>query len=246
MKILVLDLETAPNIAAVWGLFKQNVSLPMLLNTGYTLCWAAKWLGDDTVYYDSIRRTSPKQMAKNIHALLDEADAVIHFNGKRFDIPTLNKDFLLNGIRPPSPYKHIDLLTTVRTQFRFTSNKLDHVCEQLGIGNKTKHAGAELWIKCMAGDKESWDMMEEYNVRDVEMTEELYSFLLPWIKSHPNHSVFNEACVCPNCASTRHQKRGFTFSLAGKYQRYQCRECGTWFRGVKNVADRSKFVTNGV
>jgi DNA polymerase III epsilon subunit-like protein len=178
--------------------------------------------------------------------LLDEADAVIHFNGKRFDIPTLNKDFLLNGIRPPAPYKHIDLLTTVRTQFRFTSNKLDHVCEQLGLGNKTKHAGAELWIKCMAGDKAAWSEMEEYNIRDVEMTEALYLHLLPWIKSHPNYSVMTGECVCPNCGSAKHQKRGFAFSLAGKYQRYQCRECGTWYRGVKNMADRSKFVTNGV
>lgn len=185
-------------------------------------------------------------MIKNIHKMLDEADAVIHFNGKRFDIPTLNKDFLLNGIKPPSPYKHIDLLTVVRTQFRFASNKLDHVCQQLGIGSKHSHAGAELWIKCMAGDEAAWAEMETYNIRDVEMTEALYYKVLPWIRNHPNHSVFNGECVCPNCASAKSQKRGFAWTLAGKYQRFQCRECGTWYRGVKNLADRSKFVTNGV
>jgi hypothetical protein len=246
MKILVLDIELAPNIAAVWGLFKQNINLPNLLKTSYTLSWAAKWLGEDVVYYDSLNRSTPKQMIKSIHKLLDQADAVIHFNGKRFDIPVLNREFVLNGLAPPSPYKHIDLLTTVRTQFRFTSNKLDHVCEQLGIGNKTKHSGADLWIRCMNKDQQAWQEMEDYNIRDVEMTEELYYILRPWIKSHPNYSVFTGQCVCPNCASTKNQKRGFTFSLAGKYQRYQCRECGTWYRGVKNLADRSKFVTGGV
>lgn len=230
----------------MWGLWQQNISLPNLLKTGYTLSWAAKWLGEDTVYYDSVHRSTPKRMTKNIHRMLDEADAVIHFNGKRFDIPTLNKDFLLNGLKPPSPYKHIDLLTVVRTQFRFTSNKLDHVCQQLGIGNKHSHAGAELWIKCMAGDEAAWAEMETYNIRDVEMTEALYWKVLPWIRNHPNHSVFTGECVCPNCSSARAQKRGFAWTLAGKYQRFQCRDCGAWFRGIKNLADRSKFVSNGV
>ena len=44
-------------------------------------------------------------MIKGIHKLLDECDAVIHYNGSKFDIPTLNKEFLLHGLHPPAPYK---------------------------------------------------------------------------------------------------------------------------------------------
>lgn len=246
MKILLLDIEIAPNIATVWGLFNQNIGIQHVLASSYMLCWSAKWLGEEAVYFDSIHRSSKKNMVKNMHKLLDEADAVIHFNGKRFDIPIINKEFLLLGITPPSPYKQIDLLTTVRTQFRFTSNKLQFVCQQLGIGEKRQHEGHELWLKCMNDDKEAWKIMEEYNIQDTVLLEALYHKVLPWIKSHPNHSVLTGNMVCPNCGSHKHQKRGFSYSLAGKYQRYRCSDCGNWFRATKNLADRSKFVTNGV
>jgi DNA polymerase elongation subunit (family B) len=246
MKILLLDVETAPNIATVWGLFNQNIGIHSILDSSYMLCWAAKWLGEDDVYFDSIHRSSRKTMVKNIRRLLDEADAVVHYNGKRFDIPTLNKEILLTKQLPPSPYKQVDLLTTVRTQFRFPSNKLQYVCDALGIGSKSKHEGHELWLKCMNGDAEAWANMEEYNIQDVYLLEDLYYKVLPWIKNHPNRSVHSGSMVCPNCGSSKHQKRGYSLSLAGKYQRYRCTDCGSWFRGIKNLADRSKFVTNGV
>lgn len=233
-------------MATVWGLFNQNIGLNQLLESSYVLCWSAKWLGEDVVYFDSIHRSTRKRMLKNIYKMLDEADAVIHYNGKKFDIPTLNKEFLLAGLTPPSPYKQIDLLTTVRTQFRFTSNKLAFVAGQLGLGTKTSHEGHELWLKCMAGDNEAWKVMEEYNTQDVLLTEEMYYKLQPWIKNHPNYSIYKEAMVCPNCGGAHYQRRGFSRTLAGVYQRYQCKGCGAWFRGIKNQADRNKFVTGGV
>ena len=116
------------------------------------MCWAAKWLGESDITFASVQHTDSKAMLSGIHQMLDEADAVIHYNGTKFDIPTLNKEFLLHDMPPPSPYKQIDLLRTVRSTFRFTSNKLDYVTQQLKLGGKTKHEGHELWIKCMAND----------------------------------------------------------------------------------------------
>ena len=43
MKTLTLDIETAPQVAHVWGLWQQNVGLPQLLESGYVMCFAAKW-----------------------------------------------------------------------------------------------------------------------------------------------------------------------------------------------------------
>lgn len=246
MKILLLDIETAPNLATVWGLFKQNIGINQLIESSYVLCWAAKWYGEDVVYFDSIHRSSHKAMVKRIHKMLDEADAVIHYNGKRFDIPTLNKEFLQFGLRPPAPYKQIDLLSTTRNQFRFPSNKLDYVAQRLGLGKKVQHEGHELWLKCMNKDPEAWVKMEEYNTNDVYLLEDLYEKLKPWIKGHANHSVYTGECVCPNCGSEKFQKRGFSYSLAGKYQRFLCSKCGTWFRDSKNVASRAKFLTSNV
>jgi uncharacterized protein YprB with RNaseH-like and TPR domain len=141
MKILLLDIETSPLTAHVWGLWQQNVGLPQIVDSGRTLCFAAKWLGEDKVIFSSVEKTNPKRMLLKIWDLLEEADAVVHYNGTKFDIPTLNKEFLLNDLTPPAPYKQIDLLRVARSQFKFPSNKLDYVANVLGLGKKTKHIG---------------------------------------------------------------------------------------------------------
>ena len=228
MKILLLDIESAPNTAYVWGLFKQNISISQIVNSSEMLCWAAKWLGDDTVEFASVMG-GKRKMLQRIHTLLNEADAVVHYNGSRFDIPTLNKEFLLAGMSPPAPYAQIDLLQTARRQFRFPSNKLDYVGQALGVGRKEGHEGFELWIKCMNRDKDAWDRMEAYNKQDVILLEQVYFKFLPWIKNHPNRGVHSETpLMCPTCGSNEVRKRGFNVTKAGKYQRYQCSGCGSW------------------
>jgi hypothetical protein len=235
MKILLLDIESSPNTAHVWGLWQQNVGLKQLMESSYVLCWAAKWLGEEEILFDSVHQSKPRNMLKKIHSLISEADAVIHYNGTKFDMPTLNKEFLLFGMNPPAPYKQIDLLRTMRSQFRFPSNKLDYVAQRLGLGSKTEHEGHELWVKCMNGDKEAWKTMEKYNKQDVVLLEQVYNRVLPWIKNHPNHNLFNEEAVCPTCSSTYLHKRGTAISSVGTYQRYQCKSCGTWSQGTKAI-----------
>ena len=56
MKILLLDIETAPNTVYTWGLFKQNIAINQIESPGYILCWAAKWLGNEQMYFSSIRK----------------------------------------------------------------------------------------------------------------------------------------------------------------------------------------------
>lgn len=235
MKILLLDIESSPNTAHVWGLWQQNVSINQLMESSYVLCYAAKWYGEKEVMFDSVHKSRPKKMLKGIHGLLNDADAVVHYNGTKFDIPTLNKEFLLHSFNPPSPYKQIDLLRVVRSNFRFPSNKLDYVAQRLNLGKKHEHEGHELWVKCMNGDKDAWKRMEKYNIQDVVLLENLYSHLLPWIKSHPNHNLFSDGHVCPNCSSSSLQRRGTAISATGTYQRYQCRSCGTWSQSTKSI-----------
>ena len=238
MKILLLDLETSPNISPVWDVYNPHIDVSKLIGSSYTLCWAAQWLdGEEVMWMRAYGKNGRyrKGMLRIIHRLLDSADAVVHYNGSRFDIPTLNKEFLLHGMLRPSPYKEIDLLRTIRAQFRFTSNKLDYVCKQLGIGEKVKHKGLELWLECMNDDKAAWKEMETYNKHDVVILEKLYYRLLPWLKTHTNYSLHTGSLVCPNCGSRKHQKRGFATTTGGCYQRYQCQGCGAWFRGSKQV-----------
>jgi uncharacterized protein YprB with RNaseH-like and TPR domain len=205
------------------------------MESSYVLCYAAKWLGEEDVYFDSVHQSKPKSMLKGIYGFLDSADAVIHYNGTKFDIPTLNKEFLLNKLLPPSPYKQIDLLRVVRGNFRFPSNKLDYVSQRLGLGKKHAHEGHDLWVKCMNGDKDAWKRMQDYNIQDVVLLESLYDALLPWIKNHPNQNLFSDILGCPTCGSNNLQKRGTAVSLTGSYQRYQCKSCGSWSQGTKSI-----------
>lgn len=239
MRILLLDIETAPNLVHVWGLWQQNVGLPQIIKGGYTMCWAAKWLDGDEIFHMNIYEQTPKTMIKSIHRMLNEANAVIHYNGTKFDIPTLNREFILHGLTPPAPYKQIDLLRTARSQFKFASNKLDYVAQFLGVGAKTTHRGHQLWIDCMALDYDAWVEMAEYNINDVALLEAVYNVLRPWVKNHPNIALYQEDReVCPKCGGKHYQKRGTTVTITSIYQRYRCKECGTWFRSTKQTTPK--------
>lgn len=247
IKILLLDIETAPNLVHVWGLWQQNVGINQIIDSGYVMCWAAKWYGETDIYFDSIHQSSSKAMLKRIHKMIDAADAVIHYNGAKFDIPTLQKEFLLHGLLPPSPIKQIDLLKTARSQFRFPSNKLDYIAQSLGLGKKSSHSGHQLWIDCMNKDPTAWEAMKEYNINDVVLLEAVYEKLKPWIKNHPNVAVHDDLVLaCPTCSSYGYQRRGVAITKAGKYPRYRCNSCGSWFRGTRNegMKPEERF-TNG-
>lgn len=248
MKLLLLDLESAPNLAHVWGLWDQRIGTNQIIDSGYTLCWAAKWYGEREIMFDSVYHSGTAKMLKRIHALIDEADAVIHYNGTKFDMPTINKEFILNGLPPPSPYKQIDLLKTARRQFKFPSNKLDYISKALGLGQKTKHVGHELWIGCMNSDPASWKVMERYNKQDVRLLEKVYDRMLPWIKSHPNVALYDtpEDPACTNCGSTKLQRRGYSYTQSGIYARHVCKDCGSWSRSrtmEKGHVDRANVLT---
>jgi DNA polymerase elongation subunit (family B) len=235
IKILHLDIETAPNKVYAWGLWNQNIGINQIVESGYTLCWAAKWHGVPGMMFE--REGGTGRMLDRMWDLLDEADVVCHYNGTKFDMPTLNKEFVLHGMEPPSSYKQIDLLRTCRSQFRFPSNKLDYVAQELGLGSKTKHKGMELWDKVMQNDPKAWAVMEKYNKQDVTLLERLYKRLRPWIKNHPNVGLYEgKAAVCRVCGSKSLHKNGFEYTSVGKYQRYRCNSCGSPNRGATNSA----------
>lgn len=246
MKILLLDIETAPNLAYVWRLFDTTVGIDMLLESHYILCWSAKWLGKEEVMFASRENQNAKAMLKPLHQLLHEADAVIHYNGKKFDIPHINREFLLNEFPPPSPYKQIDLRDTAKQVFKFPSNKLQQVAKELEVGSKIKHDGFELWVGCIEKDPVSWQKMQEYNIQDVLLLEKVYEKLRPWVRHHTNHGVVDDSPlpICPVCGSTHIHKRGFYNTLSSKFQRYQCNDCGHWSRDNVIVNRKQHKVTS--
>lgn len=241
MKILLVDVETSPNIAYVWRMFDKFVPISNLIERGRTLCYTAKWLGSDEVIFDSIFQTHPKTFLRRVHKLLDEATAVVHYNGKRFDMPVLEAEFLLAHMPPPSPTKQVDLYQTAK-RFALPSRKLDYLCTALGLGSKVRHSGMDLWRRCLANDPAAWQEMEQYNRQDVVLLEALYYTLRPWIKGHPNASIGADSPICPHCGSTHIVRKGHRNSASRRYARFNCRSCGTWFQS--SVSERGISATS--
>lgn len=240
MKILLLDIETSPHSVYAWGLFKQNISLSQVRDTSRVLCASYKWLGDKKTYFVSEWKEGVDVMLEELYNVIEEADAIVTYNGNRFDLPTLNKEFLLNNYKPPAPYKSVDLYRTAKSKFRFASNKLDHVAQQLGLGSKTSHYGFQMWVDVMEGNRKAQKLMEQYNKQDVILLEKVYNVVLPWIANHPNHSHHSGSAVCPNCGSKHLQHRGFTITAVGRQQRFQCQDCGKWSKSAESYEKTPK------
>lgn len=234
IKILIIDIETRPNLAWCWGLFDQNISLNQIERVGSVISWAAKWHGDRRVMFASDHHDGHKSCIKQAWDLIDEADVVIGYNSKSFDMKHLAREFILADLPPPSHYVDIDLLAVVRNRFKFLSNKLQHVSQELGIGSKTQHDGFDLWLGCMRGDPKSWTIMRRYNKQDVVLTEKLYERLLPWIRNHPHRGLYGgDVACCPRCGHDKLITRKYYTTRTGKYRTVQCKQCKGYSKANK-------------
>lgn len=234
-KLLFLDIETAPIEAYVWGLWQQNVNLQRIITPTRMLSWAAKWEKEPEVLFCSEYTHGKESMVREIYDLVDEADAICHYNGTQFDMKHLNREFVELGLSPPSNYKNIDLLRVVKQRFKFPSNKLDYVANALGVGSKLETPGIQMWIDALDGNEEAWRIMEDYNIQDVLLLEDLYDRIQGWIPAHPNRALWvtdQENPVCPNCGSTHLILKGVERpARVNAYQRYKCKSCGAPSRG---------------
>lgn len=248
-KVLVLDIETAPISAYVWGIWNQNVGTHQIQSDWFCLTWAAKWLFEDKVYSAKLRpnevqKQDDKRIIEGIWKLVNEADIVIAHNGEKFDMPKLNSRFIINGLNPPLPYQQIDTLKHIRRQFGFTSNKLDYVNKLLNLERK-KETNFDLWERCMKGNANALSEMEAYNVQDVRILEETYLQIRAWIKPHPNMGLFildEKEHRCPNCGSNELSEQGkHYYTTANAYVLMRCNNCGASSRkrlGAVNIKQK--------
>jgi DNA polymerase elongation subunit (family B) len=240
MKILTIDIETSPHDAYAWGLWQQNIGLAMLKSPTRVISWSAKWYDEDEVMWASEYHHGREEMIREAYELVNEADVIVGYNSKAFDMKHLSREFIELDLVPPTPYHDVDLLTVVRKNFKFASNKLDYVAGVLLGEHKLSTGGFGLWAACLKGSKKAWNTLVDYNIADVELTERLYDKLKGWITNHPNHALYVEdqdALICRNCGGSHVVSKGQEYSTTGvfAYQRYKCRDCGANLRGRKNM-----------
>lgn len=243
-RVLVFDIETAPMEVFVWGRRDQNISLEQIKRDWYILAFSAKWLNDPVsklVYYDTHGKKwgDDKELLKQVWALLDEADIVITQNGERFDSRKLNARFILNGMAPPSPYKHIDTYKILRKAAEFTSASLeyltDNICTKYKKLHHKKFPAWKLWKACLENNPKAWKEMKRYNTHDVLSTEELYMKIRAWTPQAAPHIFPTEdgSRKCKVCGSGRVERRGAITIKSGMYEKLHCLRCGVWPKGKK-------------
>ena len=205
------------------------------------LSWAARWLYSTKMYSDVVTpeesvKQDDKRIVQSLQSFINNADIIIGHNVIMFDTPKFNTRAVIHGMEPPSSYVLIDTLKAARKHFLFTSNKLDYLCQQLGIPRKLQTEGMELWLKCMDGDPLALATMLEYNKNDVVITEDLYIKLMPYMKSHPNMGLFYKSNIdlCYKCGSVDITwLNSFYYTTVNKFPEYRCKRC--------NSVGRSRF-----
>lgn len=252
MKILPFDTESFPNIGLTWGTWDQKVIKVLKRRLICSISWS--WYPTkerhtlalcDMPGYDPERYMrslftgeedpANKQLIRAFAKVRAKADIAIGHNIDEFDDPMVNTDVFLNKLKAiPQDARTIDTLKVLRRRMRLNSNKLDDVCEQLGIGKKLKHPGIEMWLGCMRGEAKYWDWMKRYNAHDVDpLLVGLYEHVRPWIKNHPNLSADSESPCCPSCGHTRLSAWSWMYTQTGAYQRMRCQSCASFCRRIK-------------
>lgn len=228
-KILVIDIETRPALAWVWGLYDQNIGLNQLVKPSSMMCFAAKWLGEKEIFFYSDWKDGHDTVVAEAYKLIDEADAVVGYNSDSFDLRKLQGEFLLAGFKPPAPVTSIDLLKSVK-KLGFQSNKLAYIGPFLNIGGKTQTGGFELWTQVMEDNPAACKKMQRYNEQDVMLTEKLYNRVKAYIRNHP---FMGERQACGACDGKVLHSRGYRRTKTFKIQRLQCQTCGSWQDGKR-------------
>ncbi len=253
-RILYFDIETAPNLAAVWGHWEQNVISYDEGHEWYMLCFSWKWEGEKTIHNISqladpvAFRTDPcndNVVVRKLWELFDEADIVIAHNGDKFDVPKAQARFAILGLGPTSDFKAIDTVRLARRHFKFNSNSLDWLGQTLGLGRKVKHEGYEMWQGCMRGDEKWWKKMVRYNNQDIVLLEKVYKHLRAWGSNPVNVAhIAGNPDGCPTCGHNGLIRRGFHKTNTMTYQKWQCVGCGSYSR--TRIAERNTSKPNRV
>ena len=254
-KILLFDTETQTMQVRVWGLYLQKIEIHKVIKDWHLISWAAKWLFEPNVMSDvqtpwEARKRDDKRICKSLWKLFDEADIVIAHNAKRFDVRKCNARWIANKMLPPSPVRILDTLTEAQKIAGFSSHKLDYLAQRYCNDGKTP-TDFGLWVGCEHGEQESLDKMVHYNRHDVELLEDVYMLIRPYIKGHPNLGLYDNTDVplCPTCGGERITdiKKDY-YTNVSRFSMFRCK-CGAYGRRRKNKltgTDKMKDMTVSV
>lgn len=248
LKMVTIDLETFPNLVYSWDTWGKNWNAIEVHQESYIMCVGIKWYGKPakvlSIWDYPLYKKDPlneQMLMEETWKVLDEADLVIGWNSKRFDVKRLQGAMIKYGMKPPSPFKQLDLMVEKKKLSNSNSNKLEETGKEWKIGQKMKHEGWPLWLACHQGDKEAQKRMVRYCAQDIRLTEKAYDHVKSWIDNIPymgayvvyNPELPTSALECPFCHQRTLQKRGTRQGgrvILREYIEFWCKGCGRWPR----------------
>lgn len=240
-KFLLLDLElTFAVYYAYPSKREQYLSASNIIHDQFCVCAAWKWLGEKSTKVVKITDNeklfkqnfrNDKEVAIKLHQLMTEADVIIAHNGDRFDIKHANCLFLKHGLGPIPQNKSIDTLKVAKKYFAFPGNSLDQLSKRFGSKGKNRKPN---WYKMTDGDEKEINIAAKYCKNDVSELEKIFLELRPFITNFPTDKKVNSKPEkCHKCGSTHLGPNGKIIRTYGKFQRYQCKDCGSYIPGEK-------------
>jgi len=139
---------------------------------------------EDKIYSNCITREEilsgnlDKRLIENFMKDLRRFKRIYTYYGSRFDMPFARTRALANGYSfiPYGLIQHQDLYYMVRNKLKLSSNRLDRVCQVLGIEGKN-HLEPRTWTLATIGNEEALKYVLEHNIKDVLVLEKVYNKL---------------------------------------------------------------------
>jgi hypothetical protein len=245
-KIVLFDLEIIPNLQKAleyWTQLSSKFEIKTMKATVSSICCVGyKIYGEKTTHcinawdYTSWDKdvNDDYTVCAEIYEVLKDADAVITYNGKRFDWKYLQTRLIYHGLPVLHDIPHIDVLLVVRKNLFNINNKLDTVGKYLTDDRKLSHTGWKLWIDTHNKDPKACELMEKYCKQDVDLLEKVFVTVRPFVKNLPNKNLFRSqkrklegTLLCPTCGSEELEGNGWRHTKTRSYQRLRCKTCGS-------------------
>lgn len=177
-----------------------------------------------------------KRLLKDITETMLSADVWLGHYAIYYDLPFINTRLLYHGlpVLPPN-FAQIDTWRISRNRLKLRNNRLVTIQQFLHLKDEKNAIKPEQWLRALGGHKASMDYIVEHNRRDVLVLEEAYNRLKPLVLDHPNKGLIDGRGGCGVCGEKKLEKRGFHITRTKKFQRFQCKACGSWSKGTKPV-----------
>ena len=246
-KILLYDLEVSPEL--FWGYPPRWQTFAIKVEQRQKLMsFSYKWLGEKKIYHKNLSQMNTyevdhqndKLLSLELHKVMSEADVIIGHNSVSFDDRIANMFFVANGIEPLPPHKVIDTKRMAKQNFRYGSNKLDDLAEFFGVKGKSDVKHSDMWYECFVEkNMKMWKLMEKYNNQDVQITEEIYLLMRPFMRNHPSVSrITGEWDSCPRCGSYNYRVKAYRTTNTSRYCQYFCNDCEGYFNDRKAMTEK--------